>query len=269
MTVERLEAENGSWIDFGWSTLGASGAMGRDIWTLYSVMQGGRGAEDFLTRVAGELARSVCARIPFGAEPKSKSSVLMLTRALLDASVGQMAELERLSYLDPLSPAGVEGLRWYLNEPLVQQLGGEPAVPVTFIFGHTHKPFEDELVAASYLEPVRVFNVGGWVLDEPRLDTVQGASMALIDEDLNVAVLRLFGSPVNGVPTSVRVHGTGRHSDLGNPLLAPLQSALETSRGPWQTFSETAARELELRSRIMLDDVYRADQKAAGGGRLL
>jgi hypothetical protein len=52
MTVERLEAENGSWIDFSWSTLGASGAMVHDITTLYSVMRSGRGAEDFLTRAA-------------------------------------------------------------------------------------------------------------------------------------------------------------------------------------------------------------------------
>ena len=269
MTVERLEAENGSWIDFGWSTLGASGAMGRDISTLYAVMQSGRGAEDFLARLANMLARSVCARIPFGAEPKVANSVVMLSRALLDTTVGQGAELERLAYLDALSPAGVQGLRWYLDEPLCQQLGTALASPLTFVFGHTHKPFEDEIVATNYPEPVRVFNSGGWVLDEPRLDTVQGASMVLIDEDLNVAALRLFGCPVNGVPTPVSVHGTGRHSDIGNPLLAPLQRALDNTREHWQTFSETVARELELRGRVMLDDVYRADQKAAGGGRLL
>jgi hypothetical protein len=269
MTVERLEAENGSWIDFGWSTLGASGAMGRDISTLYAVMQSGRGAEDFLARLADKLAQGACARIPFGAEPKVRNSVVMLSRALLDATVGQSAELERLSYLDALSPGGVQGLRWYLDEPLFQQLGAELASPLTFIFGHTHKPFEDELVATNYPEPVRVFNSGGWVLDEPRLDTVQGASMMLIDEDLNVAALRLFGCPVNGLPTAVSVHGTGRYSDIGNPLLAPLQRALDNTREHWQTFSKTAARELELRGRIMLDDVYRADQKAAGGGRLL
>jgi hypothetical protein len=52
MTVERLEAENGSWINFSWSTLGTSGAMVHDITTLYSVMRSGRGAEDFLTRTA-------------------------------------------------------------------------------------------------------------------------------------------------------------------------------------------------------------------------
>jgi hypothetical protein len=265
MTVERLEAENGGWIDFGWSTLGAARAMGRDVETLYSVMQSSRGADDFLSRLAEALARSICARIPLGGEPKVKKSAAMLTKALLHATIGQNAELERLSYLDVLSPAGLEGLRWYLDEPLRQQIATERASPLTFIFGHTHKPFEDEIVAASYPEPVRVFNSGGWVLDEPRLDTVQGASMILIDEDLNVAALRLFNCPVNGVATPVSVHGTGRHSDLGNPLLAPLRAALESTRDHWQIFSETAARELELRSRVMLEDVYRANQKAAHG----
>ena len=57
------------------------------------------------------------------------------------------------------------------------------------------------MVAANYSEPVRVFNSGGWMLDEPRLDTVQGASMVLIDEDLNVAAVRLFDCPMNGVAT--------------------------------------------------------------------
>lgn len=268
MTVERLEAENGSWIDFGWSTLGAAG-LAPDVVTLYSVMQSGRGADDFLGRIAEALARGVCARIPLGGEPKVKNSAVMLSKAILDATIGQSAELERLSYLDLLSPAGLEGLRWYLDEPLRQQIATERAPPLTFIFGHTHKPFEDEIVATSYSEPVRVFNSGGWVLDEPRLDTVQGASMILIDEDLNVAALRLFNCPVNGVATPVSVHGTGRYSDIGNPLLAPLRAALESTRDHWQTFSETAARELELRSRVMLEDVYRADRSAAHGMRLL
>jgi len=267
-TVEQLEAENGSWIDFGWSTLGAAGAMGHDIATLHSVMLSGRGAEDFLARLARLLAQGVCARIPFGAEPKVRNSMVMLSRALLDATVGQSAELERLSYLDVLSPAGLQGLRWYLNEPLRRQIATELTSPVTFIFGHTHKPFEDEIDAENYSEPVRVFNTGGWVLDEPRLDTVQGASMILIDEDLNVAALRLFGCPVNGEATPVGVHGTGRYSDLGNPLIEPLRRALRNTHELWQTFSETAARELELRSRAMLRDVHRADRRAADGRRL-
>jgi hypothetical protein len=269
MTIERLEAENGGWIDFGWSTLGAGRLMSPDVVTLHSVMQSGRGADDFLGRIAEALAGGICARIPLGGEPKVKNSAVMLCKAILDATIGQGAELERLSYLDVLSPAGLEGLRWYLDEPLRRQIAAEPAEPLTFIFGHTHKPFEDEIVAASYSEPVRVFNSGGWMLDEPRLDTVQGASMILIDEDLNVAALRLFDCPVNGVATPVSVHGTGRHSDLGNPLLAPLRAALESTRGYWQTFSETAARELELRSRVMLEDVYWADQSAAHGRGLL
>ena len=184
----------------------------------------GEARKTFSARLADKLARGACARIPLGGEPKVRNSVVMLSQAILDATIGQSAELERLSYLDALSPGGVRGLA------LVPGRAAAPAdrrrarvEPLTFIFGHTHKPFEDEIVAASYSEPVRVFNSGGWMLDEPRLDTVQGASMVLIDEDLNVAALRLFGCPVNGVATPVSVHGTGRYSDIGNPLLAPLR----------------------------------------------
>jgi UDP-2,3-diacylglucosamine pyrophosphatase LpxH len=278
VTVAELEVENGSWIDFGWSTLGAAGGIGHKLGSLHSIMQSERGSEDFLGRLSSLLARGISARIPFGSEPKVQNSVAMVTKASVNTTLGQMMELERLSFLDVLSRNGLKGLRWYLDEPLVTQIRDEKQgtrvenireQPLTFIFGHTHKPFEDEIVATNYREPVRVFNTGGWILDEPRLDTVQGASMILIDEHANVAALRLFGCPVNGVPAPVEVRGTGRFSDMDNPLIRNLERVLGNSRGQWQSFTRTAAAELQVRRKVIADDVLGSEQLAPDGTRLL
>jgi UDP-2,3-diacylglucosamine pyrophosphatase LpxH len=278
VTVAELEVENGSWIDFGWSTLGAAGGIGHKLGSLHSIMQSERGSEDFLGRLSSLLSRGISARIPFGSEPKVQNSVTMTTKAAVNTTLGQMMELERLSFLDVLSRNGLKGLRWYLEEPLATQIKDERLAqrvenireqPLTFIFGHTHKPFEDEIVAANYREPVRVFNTGGWVLDEPRLDTVQGASMVLIDEHRNVAALRLFGCPANGVAAPVEVRGTGRFSDMENPLIGQLQGRLESSLGQWQEFTRTAAAELEVRRRVIAEDVVGSEQLAPDGTRLL
>jgi hypothetical protein len=278
VTVAELEVENGSWIDFGWSTLGAAGGVGHKLGSLHSILQSERGSEDFLGRLSSVIARGISARMPFGAEPKLQNSVAMATKATVNTTLGQMMELERLSFLDVLSRTGLKGLRWYLDEPLTAQIRDERRStrvenireqPLTFIFGHTHKPFEDEIVTANYREPVRVFNTGGWVLDEPRLDTVQGASMILVDEHANVAALRLFGCPVNGVPSPVELRGTGRFSDLENPLLGKLQGVLEKSRGQWQEFTRTAAAELQVRRRVIAEDVIGSEQLAPDGTRLL
>jgi hypothetical protein len=242
-------------------------------------LQSERGSEEFLGRLAAVIAGRIIARIPFGSEPKLQNSVTMVTKAAINTTLGQMMELERLSFLDVLSRTGLKGLRWYLDEPLTTQIREETSrstrvenireQPLTFIFGHTHKPFEDEIVAANYREPVRVFNTGGWVLDEPRLDTVQGASMILIDEHANVAALRLFGCPVNGVPSPVEVRGTGRFSDMENPLIGKLRGVLENSRGQWQNFTGTAAAELQVRRKVIAEDVIGSEQLAPDGTRLL
>lgn len=277
ITVAELEVENGSWIDFGWSTLGAAGGIAHKLGSLHSILQSERGSEDFLGRLSSLLARGISAGIPFGAEPKVQRSVAMATKATLNTTLGQTMELERLSFLDVLSPSGLKGLRWYLDEPLTAQINDEREIsgdrvretPLTFIFGHTHKPFEDEIVADKFPEPVRVFNSGGWVLDEPRLDTVQGASMVLIDEHCNVASVRLFGCPINGVPTPIEVRGTGRFSDIENPLIGKLQDALGESPSRWQDFTGIAAAELELRRRVIAEDVIGSEQLAPDGTRLL
>ena len=61
-------------------------------------------------------------------------------------AVPRIAKLERSVPSVPLTPRGEKGLGEYLDGPLRLQLRRErnESVPrdLTFVFGHTHKPFE-------------------------------------------------------------------------------------------------------------------------------
>jgi len=104
---------------------------------------------------------------------------------------------------------------------------------LSFIFGHTHKPFQDELLVDGYDVPVGVFNTGGWVLDEPTLMPVQGCAAMLVSDDLEVASLRLFNDPTDGEMAPVRVEGSGRKSQLVDEMA----EAVERASPHWADFS--------------------------------
>ena len=79
----------------------------------------------------------------------------------------------------------------YLNGAVATQAAAEIGRPddVTFVFGHTHKPFIESRGTTAFSSPISVINTGGWVVDTPQRNPLKGASLVLIDEKLNVASL--------------------------------------------------------------------------------
>jgi hypothetical protein len=95
----------------------------------------------------------------------------------------------------PLSEEAEKGLRWYLEGPLQNQIQTERGrVPdrVTFVFGHTHRPFEFLMDSQIASEPLRIVNTGGWVVDTRTPRPWHGGAVALLDEHLNAVSVR-FG----------------------------------------------------------------------------
>lgn len=93
---------------------------------------------------------------------------------------------------------------------------------MTFLFGHTHKPFELRVGGyAGFDNPIDVYNTGGWVVDTLKPDTRAGAAAVLIDEELNVASLRLYNQRTFG-SSQVAVRVASDSSD--NPLAERLGS---------------------------------------------
>ena len=261
-TMAQLEARNGAWVDFLWSDLGSAGLTGTAATTLYEVMRDGGASQRFAQRLSALLVARLGTRFGLsGSMPMLQGITLdQLLLGLLDATLGRGAESQRDSYLALMTAADVADLRWFLSGPVkleLERAGLEPSgLDLAFVFGHTHKPFQDELPVAGFDRPVRVFNTGGWVMDQPTMTSTQGAAAVFIDEALNLASLRLFNDPVNGRMAPVQAQGVGGFGDRDNPMLAALAAGIERTAPAWQAFSRSAQTATEAHAARLLDKFF-------------
>lgn len=237
-TMRQLEQENGPWIDFLWSDLGSAGDIGNEAGSLYATMLSAGASHDFAESIARRVTGGLHAKLGINPKMELKYGVTLdnLIRAGVDLTAGRAAERQRYGYSHVLGEAEVDDLGWYLGTPLVNEMQRElPDMPreLSFIFGHTHKPFQDELQVQGFDLPVGVFNTGGWVLDEPTLMPVQGCAAMLVSDELEVASLRLFNDPTDGTMAPVHVEGSGRQ----NRLVDEASEAVKRASGDWADFS--------------------------------
>ncbi|QYJ06874.1 metallophosphoesterase [Qipengyuania flava] len=257
-TMHQLEAENGPWIDFLWSDLGSAGEVGGDAGSLYATMLSAGASHDFAESMARRITGGLNSKL--GINPKMQLkygiSIENLIHAGVDLTAGRAAERQRDGYGHVLGEAEIEDIGWYLSTPMAAQLRdelGDLPRELNFVFGHTHKPFQDELRVDGYELPVGVFNTGGWVLDEPTLMPVQGCAAMLVSDDLEVASLRLFNDPTDGTMAPVRVEGSGRVSRLADEAGEAVARAADV----WADFSQIVhgriQHEADVKVRAMLD----------------
>ena len=267
-TMRQLEQENGPWIDFLWSDLGSAGDIGGEAGSLYQVMLSAGASHDFSESIARRITGGLHAKLGINPKMPLKYGVTLdnLIRAGVDMTAGRAAERQRDGYGHVLGEAEIEDLGWYLGTPLAHQMRQELAdMPneLSFIFGHTHKPFQDELKVKGYDVPVGIYNTGGWVLDEPTLMPVQGCAAMLISDELEVASLRLFNDPTDGMMAPVRVEGSGRVSRLVDET----SEAIERASLHWADFSHIVhariIEEADKRVRQLLERSTAEQRKAA------
>ncbi len=239
-TMQQLEQENGPWIDFLWSDLGSAGEIGEDAGSLYETMLSAGASHDFAESISRRITGGLHAKLGLNPKIPLKYGVTLdnLIRAGVDLTAGRAAERQRDGYGHVLGEDEIEDMGWYLSTPLARQMREELSdMPreLSFIFGHTHKPFQDELLVDGFDVPVGVFNTGGWVLDEPTLMPVQGCAAMLVSDELEVASLRLFNDPTDGTIAPVRVEGSGRQTRLVDETA----EAVERASSHWAEFSRT------------------------------
>jgi len=259
--TERLERDNGGWIDFLWSSLGMTKAAKENAVDLFNIMQDPAASHQYIQKVAVLICQYLNRH--YGLYPKTKLTSLghltleKLVIVLLNASFGRAFQSERMAYHSLLSASGIEGLRWYLTNSVLEQIKYECAqnsdvLPTSFVFGHTHKPFQSQLPIAGFNTPVNVYNTGGWVVDEPGLTKQQGAAAVFIDSDCQVASLRLFQDPVNDEIEPVSAQGIGNANDETNSLLARMRENLQQHQnGPnyWMHFSHNIKTAISQRAK--------------------
>ena len=268
MTAERIEKENGSWIDFVWSTVGDDGRVGNEVTLAEEMMVTGGASQVLQDRVAAMLMRQVQGGLGLPVTGLAETWTERVCRGVVDVVLGSYSDLERFDYESYLSPSSVTLLMSYLSEVVAAQIGDEvpghgPGDHLTFVFGHTHKAFADALVVPGFTAPVSVYNSGGWVLDTADLSTVEGAGVVFLDGALNSAMLQVYGLTEGEAVMPARVISADPQPDAKNPLFQAVQKAMAAQAGPWAAFSTTVAAELKKKQDFYMALGDRVERRAA------
>jgi UDP-2,3-diacylglucosamine pyrophosphatase LpxH len=259
----QLEADNGGWIDFFWSSMGDSGDIMRVTRSLYESLQSHEAMHAEIAAIERAIKAATASR---GRADIEAHTVAGLLRAGVGTAV---RERHRPGII--LSPHAEEGLVAYLNGPVATQINAEIGRPadVTFVFGHTHKPFVESRPCSSFPSPVDVVNTGGWVVDTPQLNPLKGASLVVIDERLNAAALRCYAEGPDA--SSYRLSIAPVNAAGPNDLVEELRSAIDPDRDPWAQFTQVTratvderARQLADRLRTLSSDLNQLNLKADG-----
>jgi hypothetical protein len=241
--IERIEEENFAWIDFFWSTLGRSGQVGTDVGYIYADLTSPQDVDAFVANlVSALLARG---KGPSWLHP-AESWVL---NAIFRREANHAARSERGTPLVTLTDAGKAGLREYLDGPVRLQLReewGEIPPDVTFVYGHTHKPFTDRWAVAGFPSAVGIANTGGWVVDTATPAPVQGGVAVLVSDELETASLQFYRQGTGPVPVQFLPPPGGMPSAWQAELAARVDPAAE----PWATLSRQAAELVDQRHRL-------------------
>ncbi len=244
--IDRLEEENFAWIDFLWSTLGRSGQVGTDMGLIYADLTSPTDLADLVANLTGAL-------VARGNSPRwRRRPEQWVLNAVLGHVVTRVAATERGTPSVALTAAGQTGLMNYLEGPVRGQLRQEWGyVPeeVTFVYGHTHKPFVDRRSVPGFPGPVSVANTGGWVVDTAVPAPVQAGVAVLVSENLDTASLQFYrqdaGSnpvPVQLLPPPPGAQPSGWHTELA--------ARIDPAAPPWTAVAESAAELVAQRHRL-------------------
>jgi len=242
LTVEDISAENAGWIDFLWPSISEAGRH-KELSDIYQMMLTPTGFRRISANLAEMMTHSLSEALPMSGNLKLRKALHLVTRMGLDVTLGKFRDSARYYETAALSPSGIEDLRWYIEGPTAKQLTaerGEIPNDVTFVFGHTHKPFAQSLALSGYPKPVNVFNTGGWTLNGPRFDNREAASMILIDDALNVASVQIFGTPQNDEIDPPKVTILTPDNKGAADFEKDINTWIKRSKTEWKTLTKAA-----------------------------
>ncbi len=244
--VHGWEAENHAWIDFFWSSLGQSGPAGADMTRVYEMLARDDSFELLLERVATHVSG--------GDRHHDHGDGVMhwigskMARTVAKRVARSHFERERHHTSVALSDKGRDGLTRYLEEPVRRQIEAEfGAVPgeLVFVFGHTHKPFEAILETNASRAPAEILNTGGWVVDSLADDSVQGAAVVLLDEELNAVSVHCYHE--GAVDTGVAVRDAGTEG----PFFRRVKGLVDANSSAWGRVATHAVSVVRERHQVL------------------
>ncbi len=257
--IERLEEENFAWIDFFWSTLGRSGQVGEDMGLIYADLVSPRDIDALVSNlVSAMLAKG---KGPSWLHPAEKWAL----NAIFKREANHVAASERGTPSVTLTAAGQTGLREYLEGPVRNQLRqewGDVPEELTFVYGHTHKPFNARYELAGFKSGVTVANTGGWVVDTAQPAPVQGGVAVLVNDDLETASLQFYRQGTGPVPVQFLPPPAGQRPSAWQ---SELESRVDPAAEPWATLSRQAAEVAAQRHRLQAATVALRETARPGG----
>ncbi|MEJ7766751.1 MAG: metallophosphoesterase, partial [Chitinophagaceae bacterium] len=236
-TFEELEMENYAWVDFFWSTLGRSGAVGKDIDLIYDKIQDPSQVKMMIHNIALSFTDSKRNKILNWAEKELLQEILMIT-------VGRLATNERSEPEVVLTPDASAGLKQYMELFVMNQfkkeLGDYVPPNVSFVFGHTHKPFQQLITYEGYKTAVKIYNSGGWVVDTMKQQPLHGGSVILVDEHFDVVVLQMYKEG----KYNITVEELQNVNEESCEFYKKLNSVIDMQSEPWSGFAKIVAEEV-------------------------
>ena len=123
---------------------------------------------------------------------------------------------------------------------------------VTFVFGHTHRPFAKDLDSIrGYSGWVNVYNTGGWVIGKAKTQRTHGGAVILVDEELDTVSLRMYNEADTPADYRVSVEWSVHPGETPTPFQQRITGLVKPGDEPWKTFSEEVAPALAIRKQYM------------------
>lgn len=198
--INVMEQENSAWIDFLWCTLGQSGDPSRAVGCIYYNLKNPNIFERILDKISNNIIDKYKI-IPFISELKGYC---------IPAPIGLLGErYQRDDHADKgyLNDSKArKGLTQFLqlSWPFMKdEIPNSPEsindLNLIFVYGHTHKPIAekdvnigDEKNGITINKTNWVYNTGGWVVDQEKEDKCFGASIVLMNRNLDTVFLQVY-----------------------------------------------------------------------------
>ncbi len=243
-----LEADNFAWIDFFWSTMARSGDVGHNIGLLYDKLQDKNQLGKLITNLSASLVKQYSpVKFAEGIETKVLASILGFI-------LGGVAEREKQQPV-LLSADAEHGLHFFIEKMMLAQIRTENKqnIPpdITLIFGHTHKPFSQEMNFTGYPASMNVYNSGGWVVDTVQPASIYGAAVILVDETLQPISLRMYNQATSAADYTVRVEESTRQGAPSSPFHDRISALVDPASEPWKSFSATVAEAVGIHAQVL------------------
>ncbi|MBC7909029.1 MAG: hypothetical protein H7Y30_00925 [Pyrinomonadaceae bacterium] len=244
-SIYAIESQNFAWIDFFWSTMGRSGEVGVDVERVYDALQ----SEAAMKKIVANIAEGLAERydLPGLGEWAEKRII----KGMLDFLLFKVAKVERAEPEVLLSESARQGLANYIQGPVFEQMTQERDANIpprmTFVFGHTHKPFEEDMDLEGYHPGMSVYNSGGWVVDTTDCQPLHGGAVILLDENLDSTSLRMYNESKNEQDYAVKVAASTHPNAPPNPFHERIAGLVDPAKNPWKVFSELVYKGVPMR----------------------